>query len=460
MAHRGLVPSLVTAAAIALIGGCGDDTLAVTDGATSSDSSTAAETAGTTTSTSTTATTATPTSGESESQTGTTTTTTTTTSTSTSVGETSSTTAIDTEGVTSTSEATTTGDTDTDTSTTTTTGDTDTDTDTTTGGVELCPDAIEVDGGEVHFGGASTEYLLGFAVDSQGARWSGGYFFGDINLDPMGNAPKSQVGGGGNMWLSKIDGAGALEFATAWPGIDGYHSYVWGVALDGDGGAYVVGHFVGMIDFDPGPGVDVHVSSGGGGPLDGFMMKFASDGAYQWGKTWGGPQNMTAYDVARDPADGSVVVTGYFAGTVDLDPGPGTAMATATGTGNATDGYLLKLDADGNYLWSTTWGAGGVIYSYDLAIGGDGSVAVSGTVEDTVDLDPGPGEALYKSGGLGDSFLARFHGDGTWAWGVGVGARAGTSPTTWSSTVRATFTSAAASPRRSSTSTRGPTSPS
>ena len=399
--------------ALVFASACGDDIATMSTEGGGSEGSTSSTTAASTTTTTTASST-----GDSEGATGTTTL-----ATSTTADETSTTAPVDTT-TTSTTDTTSTSDTTSsggDTSTTTTGDGTDTGGTTTTGGVELCEEPMEVPGGEAHFGGPSTEYLLGFEVDSQGARWAGGYFFGDINLDPNGDAPKSQVGSGGNMWLHKVNADGELEFAYAWPGIDGYHSYVQSVVVDESDAAYVVGHFVGTIDFDPGPGVDLHTASGGGGPLDGFMMKFAADGTYEWGTSWGGAQNTTAFDIARDPADGALLVTGYFAGTADFDPGDGQATATASGSGNGTDGYLLKLDPDGNYVWSETWGAGGVIYSYDVAVGPDSSVAVSGTLADTVDLDPGEGEQLYTSKGQGDTFVARFEGDGAWSWAFGVG---------------------------------------
>ncbi len=280
---------------------------------------------------------------------------------------------------------------------------------------------IDAGGGVITFGGTGTEYILGFTVDSEGGKWSGGYFFGQANLDPDGNEPYDQIGTGGNMWLNKIDAGGDFEWGYAWPGIDGYHSYVWEMVVDDSDNVYVVGHFVGTMDFDPGSGVDNHVASGGNGPLDAFLMKFDSDGNYIWGLSWGGPSNVTAFDIAI--YDNSYLyITGYFFGTADIDPTDDVDSRTATsGSGNVTDGYLIKVDLDGNYYWGETWGANGTTYSFRCAVDGSGNPCATGTYRDTVDLDPTGGVQNHTSNGWGDTFIIKFLADSTWDWSLGFG---------------------------------------
>jgi hypothetical protein len=53
---------------------------------------------------------------------------------------------------------------------------------------------------------------------------------------------------------------------------------------------------------------------------------------------------------------GNVYVTGYFNNTSDFDLGSGTATLTAVGAMNATDVFLAKYDADGNYIWAKSMG--------------------------------------------------------------------------------------------------------
>ncbi len=61
------------------------------------------------------------------------------------------------------------------------------------------------------------------------------------------------------------------------------------------------------------------------------------------------------HSIAVDPL-GSVYITGVFGGTVDFDPGPETFNLSSAG---GTDGFLLKLDAAGNFVWAGRLGGQG-----------------------------------------------------------------------------------------------------
>ena len=74
-----------------------------------------------------------------------------------------------------------------------------------------------------------------------------------------------------------------------------------------------------------------------------------------WVRTWGGSNlDGNPNDVAVDSA-GNVYACGVFNGTVDFDPGPGVCSRTSS----ANDCFLNKLDANGNWVWTQTWGNGG-----------------------------------------------------------------------------------------------------
>ncbi len=289
-----------------------------------------------------------------------------------------------------------------------------------TTGALVCADPAESMGGAISFGGLGGEQALGFAVGLDGSRYSGGVFFGpSVDLMPGGGAVFPAQGNSGNMWLNKVAGDDSYVYGYTWPTIDGYHCYVWGFAPDADGSVYVVGHFVGDLDLDPTAGVDMHKAGDGAGDLAGFLIKLGAEGAYLWGRHWGSSET-TAFGIAR-AGDGSLYVTGYFDGEVDLDPGPGVDVFMASGVGNATDGYLSKFDGDGEYLWGRTWGAGGEVYSYEVAVDADGNPVVSGTAGGPADLDPGPGVQVHDALGLADTFIESFMADGTWRWGFAVG---------------------------------------
>jgi hypothetical protein len=73
-----------------------------------------------------------------------------------------------------------------------------------------------------------------------------------------------------------------------------------------------------------------------------FVSKLDSDGNLVWARSFGSTGFDEGWGVAVD-GSGNVHTTGYFAGTVDFDPGAGTHNLTSAGS---NDVFVLKLEAD------------------------------------------------------------------------------------------------------------------
>lgn len=56
-----------------------------------------------------------------------------------------------------------------------------------------------------------------------------------------------------------------------------------------------------------------------------------------------------------------------------------------------------------------------------IAVGPDGSIYATGFFYHDMDMDPGPGEAMFTSYGFEDAFLTKFTPDGAWEWTKQVG---------------------------------------
>lgn len=142
-----------------------------------------------------------------------------------------------------------------------------------------------------------------------------------------------------------------------------------------------------------------------------------------WARTWGGDQDMlldgvidTGTALAIGP-DGSVYVTGAFAGTVDFDPGEDRREYTADGLRD--DLFLSKYDSQGQFVWARAWGSGSWDSSNGVAIDGDGFIYVTGSVSGPVDFDPGPGsniQSLAESPSEPAAFLSKFTPEGALVW--------------------------------------------
>ena len=196
-----------------------------------------------------------------------------------------------------------------------------------------------------------------------------------------------------------------------------YTSKITHVETDTKGNIYAAGIYTGTVDFDPGPGTANATSLASD---DIFILKLDSTGAYQWVSTFDGtgiehPKALTI-DVS-----GNVYLAGNFSGTVDFDPGPGTANKTAPGCNCnfiPTDGFILKLNQNGNYVWSkfligNPWEDD----PNDIAVDNNKNIIVTGEFRDTVDFDPGPGTFyLNTKGGFYNYFILKLDSVGNFLW--------------------------------------------
>jgi len=126
----------------------------------------------------------------------------------------------------------------------------------------------------------------------------------------------------------------------------------------------------------------------------------------------------SAKGIAVD-ANGNIYVTGYFSGTVDFDPGPGVQNFTSSG---GSDFFFAKYDASGNYIFAKTLGSiGEDEAAMAIALDNSGNILITGSFENTVDFDPGPGIQNLISNGLIDIFIAKYDGSGNYIFAKSMG---------------------------------------
>lgn len=182
-------------------------------------------------------------------------------------------------------------------------------------------------------------------------------------------------------------------------------------AIDASGNVYVAGTFEGTVDVDPGPGIVSYTTAGS---RDVFVSKFRSNGDLIWAKHFDGTGDDDLGGVAVDAA-GNVVVTGGFNGTMDLDPGAATHSTTSSGY---TDGYVVKLDSTGSYIWSNTYGCGAGAYLWmgKVAVDSQNRITMIGGSQCDFDFDSGSGVMSMVPAGGFDGFIGQMDSAGHAIW--------------------------------------------
>ncbi len=146
-----------------------------------------------------------------------------------------------------------------------------------------------------------------------------------------------------NVYLIKTDGFGDTLWTRTYGGEQSDQGY-W-IELTNDGNYIVTGA----------------TNSSGAGGFDVYVAKISHDGELLWSDTYGGANDDYGYCIKKT-ADGGYIVGGY---------------SKSFGSGD-NDYYLLKLDAEGNEVWSNTYGGGGDDKGYSVQQTADGGYIIAG----------------------------------------------------------------------------------
>jgi hypothetical protein len=172
------------------------------------------------------------------------------------------------------------------------------------------------------------------AVDGAGNILITGDFEGDIDL----GGGSMAAAGDYDVFLAQLSPSGAHNWSQRYG--DELEDYVKGIAVDDSANVIVTGFFFGDIDFGGGT-----ISSLGSNDI--FVGKLDSNGAHIWSQGFGDDHSVPipnisrqfAEDVAVDRA-GSIVLSGYFYGTVDFGGG---TLTSGTSRWDNTDMFIAKF---------------------------------------------------------------------------------------------------------------------
>lgn len=98
----------------------------------------------------------------------------------------------------------------------------------------------------------------------------------------------------------------------------------------------------------------------------------------------------------------------------NYDPFGGVLIMSPVGS---FDCFIVKVSSAGNVLWGATIGGTGEDVAEDLVIDDSGYVYVTGTFENVVDFDPGPGVANFTAQGSNENpFILKLDTAGNYVW--------------------------------------------
>lgn len=183
---------------------------------------------------------------------------------------------------------------------------------------------------------------LSIKLDANGNIYVTGNYNGTVDFDP-GIGTSTLTSNKSQSFVLKLNSSGNFVWVKTFTSSVGMAGY--SIDIDATGNVYTTGTFEGTTDFDPSTSATFNLVSAGSQDI--FVSKLDANGNFVWAKKVGGTGNEGPPSMSIDAA-GNSLTTGSFSNTVDFDPGTSTFNITATGQ----DGYIFKLDAAGNFIWA------------------------------------------------------------------------------------------------------------
>ena len=176
-------------------------------------------------------------------------------------------------------------------------------------------------------GGANPEVTKSIVQTTDGGYIVAGYSISSANGDVTGTTH-----GAYDFWIVKLDGSGNIVWNKLLGG--SLSEYAYSIQQTTDGGYIVAGYSNTLANGD--------VSGVNHGGNDYWIVKLGGSGNIEWNKLLGGSGNDIAYSV-QQTADGGYIVLGTSTSSANAD-------VTSSNHGAGTDFWIIRLDANGNFL--------------------------------------------------------------------------------------------------------------
>jgi SdrD B-like domain/Secretion system C-terminal sorting domain len=315
------------------------------------------------------------------------------------------------------------------------------------------------------FGGASISEtkFQSTVLDAAGNIYVAGTFVGTADFDPgpgVFNLTSAGTTNSVDAYILKLDPTGNLLWVKQIENESISQSF--SIAVDLMGNVYITGMFQYSADFDPGPGVFTLTT--GAVPEESYLLKLDKNGNFVWAKhferdfinlvitdnngfiygsgirnstisKFGQAGNMLWEKHTSNPASpdnpntastinrsfsldnvGNIYAAGVVGNICDFDPGTGQFILEPDNPyGN---GYIWKLDNDGNFIFVKLFQQAYAELSA-ITIDVSGNILTTGTFNAPVDFDPGNGNFILQSPGtpnLQHAFISKLDNSGNFIW--------------------------------------------
>jgi hypothetical protein len=201
-------------------------------------------------------------------------------------------------------------------------------------------------------------------------------------------------------WVVKINNIGTIVNSILFGGSD--IEYFSSNELTNDGGSIVVGYSSSSANGD--------ITSVNHGAIDGWLVKLNNNNIMSWNKLIGGSSNDDLRSI-KQTTDGGYIAVGSSSSSANGD-------ITDINHGGVYDGWIVKTDASGNVIWSHLFGGAADDILYSVIQLTDGSFIACGSSSssnsgDITDINLGANDGwIIKVDASGNKVFSKLLGGG------------------------------------------------
>lgn len=273
------------------------------------------------------------------------------------------------------------------------------------------------------FGYSFEDKVCDMTIDNNGYIYITGYFNSpSVNFSTNGSSYLLNNEGGSDLFISKLNNNGNLVWAKS-IGSSYSTGKVMGLSIDVDinGDLAIGGWYTDIINFSTNP--NIYSSLPHNGPdWNGFVLKLTSNGNFQWVKGVLGSSGGSIVQAVKFGPSSTIYYTGSMRGVTEFDPNN---IMTVTGGGNDLDGYIAKLNSQGDYYWVKALALSGNCIGKFIEVDHQGNSYIAGNFSGVVDFDPSPITNVYSTQPyISDIFVMKLDNDGNLGWANQIGGNA------------------------------------
>ena len=261
------------------------------------------------------------------------------------------------------------------------------------------------------FGGLQSDEGRNVKIDNNGNIYCVGTFKGTVDFDPGPGAFSLTSNGLADIFVMKLYANGNLAWVKKLG--NNYDEYSSLLAIDVNSNVFIIGTYSGTIDVDPGVGVYNLTGSSSCS----FLLKLDSVGDFVWAMNQDFSNGLGAAQISIDSKK-SLVMCGYFYGTVDFDPGPNVFNLSVNGD---SDMFILKLDNNGGFIDAWNIGGTGFERPVSMCLDHEDNMYITGHFNFPADMDPGTGVVTLNHNNAKDVFIAKYDSVCNIAWAKSIG---------------------------------------